>query len=85
MFSVCFYFVIEQTNYFKEIISSILYSFVVNFFSLYIGEAINQFLNTNANDLVQEMRPAASQSIGRLFRKILNSAFGSIPMRQWLM
>lgn len=48
------------------------------------GEAINQFLNTNANDLVQEMRPAASQSIGRLFKKMLNSAFGSIPMRQWL-
>lgn len=50
-----------------------------------LGEAINQFLNTNANDLVQEMRPAASQSIGRLFKKILNSAFGSIPMRQWLL
>lgn len=49
------------------------------------GEAINQFLNTNANDLVQEMRPAASQSIGRLFKKILNAAFGSIPMRQWLL
>lgn len=51
----------------------------------HIGEAINQFLNTNANDLVQEMRPAASQSIGRLFKKILNGAFGSIPMNQWLL
>lgn len=54
-------------------------------FEFVAGEAINQFLNTNANDLVQEMRPAASQSIGRLFKKILNSAFGSIPMRQWLL
>lgn len=60
---------------------SYLFFFAVLFF---IGEAINQFLNTNANDLVQEMRPAASQSIGRLFKKILNGAFGSIPMNQWL-
>lgn len=51
----------------------------------FTGEAINQFLNTNANDLVQEMRPAASQSIGRLFKRILNAAFGSIPMKQWLL
>lgn len=49
------------------------------------GEAINQFLNTNANELVQEMRPAASASIARLFRSILNKAFAKIPVSQWLL
>lgn len=49
------------------------------------GEAINQFLHNNANELVQEMRPAASQSIGKLFKTILNGAFSSIPLNQWLL
>lgn len=49
------------------------------------GEAINQFLNTNANELVKEMRPAASQSIAKLFKNILNQAFSRIPMSQWLL
>lgn len=52
---------------------------------IFVGEAINQFLNTNANELVQEMRPAASQSIGKLFKNILNQAFSSIPMNTWLL
>lgn len=50
-----------------------------------LGEAINQFLNQNANELVQEMRPAASQSISKLFKKILDSAFSHIPMDTWLL
>lgn len=50
-----------------------------------LGEAINQFLNQNANELIQEMRPAASQSIAKLFRKFLNDAFSNIPMRLWLL
>lgn len=51
----------------------------------FAGEAINQFLNQNANELVQEMRPAASQSIAKLFRKFLNDTFSNIPMRLWLL
>lgn len=50
-----------------------------------LGEAINQFLNQNANELIQEMRPAASQSIGKLFRKFLNEAFTNLPTRLWLL
>jgi len=50
-----------------------------------LGEAINQFLNTNANELVQEMRPAASQSIAKLFKTILNQAFNSLPVKEWLL
>lgn len=50
-----------------------------------LGEAINQFLNQNANELVQEMRPAASQSISKLFKKILDQAFSHIPLNTWLL
>lgn len=50
-----------------------------------LGEAINQFLNQNANELVQEMRPAASQSISKLFKRILDQAFSRIPLDTWLL
>lgn len=50
-----------------------------------LGEAINQFLNQNANELVQEMRPAASQSISKLFKSILDQAFSHIPLNTWLL
>ncbi|GAB0098499.1 protein takeout [Sergentomyia squamirostris] len=50
-----------------------------------LGEAINQFLNTNAQELVQEMRPAASQSIGKLAKQLLNAGFNHIPLRVWLL
>lgn len=56
-----------------------------NTVTLFAGEAINQFLNQNANELIQEMRPAASQSIGKLFRKFLNDAFTNLPTRLWLL
>ncbi|CAD7091840.1 unnamed protein product [Hermetia illucens] len=49
-----------------------------------LGEAINQFLNQNAKELIQEMRPTASQSIARLLQKILNTAFGKLEMSYWL-
>ncbi|XP_055715244.1 protein takeout-like [Phlebotomus papatasi] len=50
-----------------------------------LGEAINQFLNTNALELVQEMRPAAAQSISKLAKQLINSAFNRIPLRVWLL
>ncbi|XP_055374502.1 circadian clock-controlled protein daywake-like [Condylostylus longicornis] len=49
-----------------------------------LGEAINQFLNVNAQELVKEMKPAASRSIAKLFQKILNNAFSKIGMDDWL-
>lgn len=60
------------------------WTFLKPYFNL-TGEAINQFLNQNANELIQEMRPAASQSIAKLFRRFLNDAFSNIPMRLWLL
>lgn len=47
-------------------------------------EVINQFLNQNANELVQEMRQPASISLAKVFKKLLDTAFVNLPMRLWL-
>ncbi|XP_015523619.1 protein takeout-like [Neodiprion virginianus] len=49
-----------------------------------IGQAMNQFLNENAKEIIEEMRPAASTSIATHFRGFLNKAFTKIPMKVWL-
>lgn len=55
-----------------------------NKISLLTDEVINQFLNQNANELVQEMRVPASQSLAKVFKKFLDTAFSNLPMRIWL-
>ncbi|KAB0795711.1 hypothetical protein PPYR_09772 [Photinus pyralis] len=49
-----------------------------------IGEAINQFLNNNSDEIITEMKPAASISIARHFKTFLNGAFTKIPLKVWL-
>lgn len=49
-----------------------------------IGEAMNQFLNNNAAEIIDEMRPAASAAIAKHFRTFLNGAFERIPIDVWL-
>ncbi|KAF5269251.1 hypothetical protein FQR65_LT02552 [Abscondita terminalis] len=49
-----------------------------------IGEAINQFLNNNSDEIIKEMKPAASISIARHFKTFLNGAFTKIPLKIWL-
>lgn len=50
-----------------------------------IGQAMNQFLNQNAKEIIEEMRPAASISIANHFRGFLNKAFTKVPMKVWLL
>lgn len=52
--------------------------------ALSAGEAMNQFLNQNADEIIKEMKPAASQTIARYFRDFLNAAFLKIPIEVWL-
>ncbi|XP_067014618.1 protein takeout [Anabrus simplex] len=49
-----------------------------------LGEAMNQFLNQNAQEIIQEMKPAATQSIARHFKSFLNNAFLKVPIALWL-
>lgn len=45
---------------------------------------MNQFLNNNANEIIDEMKPAAAVSIAKHFKGFLNSAFTKIPIDAWL-
>lgn len=56
----------------------------MNNFPIVLGEAMNQFLNNNAAEIIEEMKPAASIAIGKFFKTFLNSAFTKIPMDVWL-
>lgn len=49
-----------------------------------IGQAMNQFLNQNAKEIIEEMRPAASVSIGKHFKDFLNTAFSKLPLKVWM-
>ncbi|GLV39173.1 uncharacterized protein CBL_06224 [Carabus blaptoides fortunei] len=49
-----------------------------------IGEAMNRFLNNNANEIIEEMKPAAATAIARHFKAFLNNAFLKIPLNVWL-
>ena len=45
---------------------------------------MNQFLNQNANEIIEEMKPAASAAIGKHFKSFLNGAFLQVPIPIWL-
>lgn len=45
---------------------------------------MNQFLNQNAQEIIAEMKPAASSSISKYFKSFLNNAFLKIPLELWL-
>lgn len=49
-----------------------------------IGQAMNQFLNQNVNEIIDEMRPAASFSIAKHFKEFINTGFSKLPMKMWL-
>lgn len=49
-----------------------------------IGQAMNQFLNQNAKEIIEEMRPAASASISKHFKDFLGKALTKVPLKVWL-
>ncbi|XP_053972525.1 uncharacterized protein LOC128873180 [Hylaeus volcanicus] len=49
-----------------------------------IGQAMNQFLNQNAKEIIEEMRPAASASIAKHFKDFLGKALNKVPLKVWL-
>ncbi|XP_018572738.1 circadian clock-controlled protein-like [Anoplophora glabripennis] len=49
-----------------------------------IGRAMNQFLNNNYQEIITEMKPAASSAIAKHFKSLLNKAFSKLPLKTWL-
>lgn len=60
------------------------YVYLINTFLCVTGEAMNRFLNNNANEIIEEMKPAAATAIARHFKAFLNNAFLKIPLQVWL-
>lgn len=45
---------------------------------------MNQFLNNNSQEIISEMKPAASSAIAKHFKNLLNKAFSKLPLKTWL-
>jgi len=57
---------------------------ILKYIMIFSGEAMNIFLNENSAEIIEEMKPAASQAIGKHFKNFLNNAFLQIPLKVWL-
>lgn len=49
-----------------------------------LGEAMNNFLNNNSDEIIKEMKPAARLALAKHFKGFLNSAFTNLPLKVWL-
>lgn len=49
-----------------------------------INQALNQFLNQNAKEIIEELKPAASVSISKVLKNFLNMAFSKVPLKVWM-
>ncbi|XP_011152153.1 protein takeout isoform X3 [Harpegnathos saltator] len=49
-----------------------------------IGQAMNQFLNQNAHEIIDELKPAASASIAKYFKGFLGNIFSKLPLKMLL-
>ncbi|KAK9888502.1 hypothetical protein WA026_000752 [Henosepilachna vigintioctopunctata] len=49
-----------------------------------IGEAINQFINNNSEEIIKEMKPAAVIAISNHFKSFLNAVILQYPLKLWL-
>lgn len=45
---------------------------------------MNQFLNNNSDEIIKEMKPAATTAIAKHFKAFLNAAFLRLPLKVWL-
>lgn len=49
-----------------------------------LGQALNQFLNQNAKEIIEELKPAANLSISKVLKTFMNMAFSKIPLKVWM-
>lgn len=56
----------------------------VNFENLFngnkeLGDTTNNFFNENWKDILKEIKPAVSESVGQVFESLISNVFTSIP------
>lgn len=44
-----------------------------------LGDSTNAFFNENWKEILKEIRPAVSESIGSVYQSLINNVFGNIP------
>ncbi|XP_014245487.1 protein takeout-like [Cimex lectularius] len=49
-----------------------------------LGHTVNTFLNKNALEVVDELKENIGDSLGYVFMRVMNDAFGRIPTKFWI-
>ena len=49
-----------------------------------LGASINNFLNTNADEVIKELRPDLERGLSGTFKDLWNDLFSKIPTKLWL-
>lgn len=59
--------------------------YLITWFYLLIGEAMNTFLNDNWRHVAQEFKPILEETIGDLFKKFANRLYHKYPIEDFLL
>lgn len=51
---------------------------------LFIEAALNLFINSNAQELLKEMKPALRTKLTLVIRNFMDRIFAKIPLDQWI-
>lgn len=54
------------------------------FFFFYVEAALNLFINSNAQELLKEMKPALREKLTLVLRNFIDKLFEKIPLEQFL-
>lgn len=81
-------------NFFKKFklkfFSTLLFSFLLSarytttFFIAIIEAAMNLFINSNAQELLKEMKPALKEKLTILLHNFMENLFSKISLDEWI-
>ena len=44
-----------------------------------LGDALNKFINDNWKDIINDLKPAMAESLGAIYKSLLDNMFSNIP------
>lgn len=66
-----------------KFIFSFVFFFLYFFYILHAEAALNLFINTNAQELLKEMKPDLRTKLTQIMEQFMNRLFEKIPLEQW--
>lgn len=57
---------------------------IFNFVLTFIEAALNLFINSNAQELLKEMKPALRTKLTLVIRNFMDRLFAKIPLEDWI-